>query len=284
MKSIATTLLWVGISLIQFGPAFANEKLPLKLDLGVHNRRGQTEYLQGQPISGTLSLLNAQVRRAEEEATEKWRESARKAEKEGKKLPPRQELKVPLHLMVTISKSDFFTLRFGKKGNVFWEETKPFPDVGSGKPLTLGKSPTSYSFKIPLEVCSKLTPGEYWFNATYRNADPAAFVIIIKAAKTDQDQAVLNYELAEYFLRRGEWDTSIKYAQLALGKLPFERDMPYLTLGDAYVGKGELEKAVEAYEKFLKAYEGSQRWHYPSIVRRKVEELKQEIKTKRGPL
>ena len=63
---------------------------------------------------------------------------------------------------------------------------------------------------------------------------------------------VLAYNVAEIFFGRNQTDEAIKNYQLAIQIKP-EWSEPYLKLGYAYLNKGDMAKAIENLQKFLKA-------------------------------
>ena len=295
MKHIKKISLIVGAISLQFSVIVASEELPLALHLNVRTRWGETSFFQGMPIPISVHLVNAQVRRAEEEAKERWRQEAREAEKEGREPPeypaeftvqPSMMIKVAdnnvewfSRVELTIEKIKPTPMKIFQE--IRWAELRVSPESVIEEPVILGKDPVWVTLEITPEMSTQMSPGEYRLIASYPDAEPDTFSISIKVAVTEQERAIVNYELAEYSLRHKEYDKAIELAQQALGKLPIDHDMLYLTLGDAYSGKGELEKAIEAYERFLKTYEGSERWHYPWFVRQKVKELKRKIKAQK---
>jgi tetratricopeptide (TPR) repeat protein len=63
---------------------------------------------------------------------------------------------------------------------------------------------------------------------------------------------VLAYNVAEIFFGRNQTDEAIKNYQLAIQIKP-DWSEPYLKLGYAYLNKGDMAKAIENLQKFLKA-------------------------------
>ncbi|UCE19284.1 MAG: hypothetical protein JSV84_02735 [Gemmatimonadota bacterium] len=295
MKQVIKLLLAVGGITLHCGSAFASEELPLSLHFNVRTRGGETTFLRGMPISLNVTLVNAQVRRAEEEAKRRWREQAREAEKEGREVPDFSEFVAQPSLLMRVSENNIewfsrveLTIERIKPERmpvlqaVRWDELLEEPESVDDEPVILGKVPISVSLRIPPELTEQLSPGDYRVTGSYPEAEPDTSILYIEEPETDDERAVVHYERAEYSLAKKEYDEALKFAQLALGKLSREHDMIYLTLGDAYAGQGELEKAVEAYEHFLQTYEGSERWDYPRVIRQKVEDMKRQIQARKG--
>jgi len=62
---------------------------------------------------------------------------------------------------------------------------------------------------------------------------------------------ILAYNVAEIFFGRGQTDKAIEYYQLATQIKP-EWSEPYLKMGYAYLNKGDMAKAIEKLNEFLK--------------------------------
>jgi len=62
---------------------------------------------------------------------------------------------------------------------------------------------------------------------------------------------ILAYNVAEIFFGRGQTDEAIKNYQLAIQIKP-EWSEPYLKIGYAYLNKGDMKKAVDSLNEFLK--------------------------------
>ncbi|MBN2344956.1 MAG: tetratricopeptide repeat protein [Candidatus Aminicenantes bacterium] len=62
---------------------------------------------------------------------------------------------------------------------------------------------------------------------------------------------ILAYNVAEIFFGRNQTDKAIEYYQLAT-KIKPEWSEPYLKMGYAYLNKGDMKKAVEQLNEFLK--------------------------------
>jgi tetratricopeptide (TPR) repeat protein len=62
---------------------------------------------------------------------------------------------------------------------------------------------------------------------------------------------ILAYNVAEIFFGRGQTDKAIEYYQLAIQIKP-EWSEPYLKMGYAYLNKGDMAKAIEKLNEFLK--------------------------------
>lgn len=67
---------------------------------------------------------------------------------------------------------------------------------------------------------------------------------------------ILAYNVAEIFFGRNQVDDAIKYYQLAIQIKP-EWSEPYLKIGYAYLNKGDMAKAIESLNEFLKRDPGS---------------------------
>jgi tetratricopeptide (TPR) repeat protein len=62
---------------------------------------------------------------------------------------------------------------------------------------------------------------------------------------------ILAYNVAEIFFGRNQTDKALEYYQLAI-KIKPEWSEPYLKMGYAYLNKGDMAKAVEKLEEFVK--------------------------------
>jgi tetratricopeptide (TPR) repeat protein len=291
MKTKMKVLIFLAASVLQSSLAIAQSE-PLSVHLNVRTRWGETTFLQGVPIRITVSLLNAQVRRAEEDRMAQWREQARQAEAQGRTISPLQPYEPPAELLVRLSGSSNIDWLSGMQIHVSrvslnteqvlkdfrWSDNRVFPETVEASEIVLGKYPVWATYEIPPNVSAKLEPGEYRVTVTYPNAAPDTFNFKIKVVENDKERAVFNYEYAEYNLRLGKYDEAIKFAQLALGKLAIDHDKLYLTLGKAYEGKGALAAAVEMYERFLQTYERSETWGFPSMLRGHVEDLRRQLR------
>lgn len=265
---------------------------PLSAHLSVRTRWGETTFLHGVPIRVTVSLLNAQVRRAVDARTEQWREQAKQAEAQGRTISPLQPYEPPAELLVRVGGSSNIDWLSGIQIYVSrvslspeqvlkdfrWNDNRVFPETVESGEVVLGKYPVWATYEIPPQVSAKLEPGEYRVTVTYPNAAPDTFTFNIKVVENEKERAVFNYEYAEYNLRLGKYDEAIKFAQIALGKLAVDHDRLYLTLGKAYEGKGALATAVEMYERFLQTYERSETWGFPGMLRGHVEDLRRQLR------
>lgn len=265
---------------------------PLSVHLSVRTRWGETTFLQGVPIPLTVSLLNAQVRRAEEARTEQWRERSRQAERQGRTISPLGPYEPPAELLIRLGSGSNVDWLSSVRIQVSlvtpraepvlketrWADWRIFPETVESGEVVLGKHPIWATYEIPPDVSAKLEPGEYRVSVTYPNATPDTFTFKVKPVENEKERAVYHYEKAEYALKKGKYDEAIKFAQLALGKLPNDHDRLYLTLGKAYDGKGALVTAVEMYERFLATYERSETWGFPSMLRGYVEQLKRQLR------
>ena len=295
MNRCLAKLLVAGTLVFQFAPPLLAQEEPLSLHLNARTRSGETRFFQGMPIYITVSLLNAEVRRAQEQAKERWRQEARQAEKEGRMPPPMpSQMEAPSGMEIRVADDNVEWLsrvmlsvyRLADMPQaifqeVDWTERRVFPESVRERDVVLGKDPVWVTLEISPDMSASMPAGQYHIVASYPQAVADTFLIAVRPAETEPEVAVKNYELAEFQLRKNEFDKAIEFAQQAIGKLQFDHDMLYLTLGDAYLGKGQLGEAIEAYERFLATYEGSQVWGYPRFVRQKVEQLKQKIKSGR---
>lgn len=293
-KIIFSLILLINIFLMSQSICIAQE-YPLKVDLNIYNRWGGNNFFQGMPITFTVYLMNELISKAETMAKEQWRLEAQKAEKDGA-IPPeyRPGFTPTPNLMIKISDNNVgwiadikidieqtepFLLKVLQGVN--WFEKRIFPDKIEMREVILGRNPIWATMEVSPEMSATLTVGKHRIIASYPNSSSDTCFFTINIPANESDRAILNYELAEYSLKKGEYSKAIESANKASGKLSIEHDMIYLTLGDAFLGINNLEKAVEAYEEFLKTYESSEVWHYPQIIRQKVEELKRKIKAQK---
>ena len=294
MKSLIIYLSMMGLVIpvkMTHSSATIDEPLQLYISAGTH--WADSEIFQGMPINVTVSLLNANVRRAEEEARNQWLEDAQQAAIDGSEPPPYPyEIDILPDLLIKVADDNVewfsnVTLEVERIepnpqvlfDDVQWTEKMIYPETVEEGEVILERLPIWVTLEISPEMSMELVPGVYQIHASYTNdmASPDTFNMTVKEAETEEEIAILNYVLAEYALKQNNYDSAIAFAQQALNKLPFDNDIIYLTLGDAFTGKGELHKAIDAYEQFLDTYENTGRWGYPQFVRQKLEEIKQKV-------
>ena len=89
----------------------------------------------------------------------------------------------------------------------------------------------------------------------YREADyPGAIEILEQAVQLDATAWKAEWMLASSYLHQGNFEKARDYAQAALKVGKANATPVELFLGEALAGLGEREKAIAAFEAFLKAY------------------------------
>ncbi|MHB8484936.1 MAG: tetratricopeptide repeat protein [Candidatus Acidiferrales bacterium] len=89
----------------------------------------------------------------------------------------------------------------------------------------------------------------------YREADyPGAIEILEQAVQQDATVWKADWMLASSYLHQGNFEKARNYAQAALKAGKTNATPVELFLGEALAGLGEREKAIAAFETFLKAY------------------------------
>jgi tetratricopeptide (TPR) repeat protein len=82
---------------------------------------------------------------------------------------------------------------------------------------------------------------------------------------------ILAYNVAEIFFGNNQTDNAIQYYKLAIQIKP-EWSEPYVKLGYAYLNKGEIAKAVESFNEFLKRDPESAK---AAVIQNLIQSLKQ---------
>ncbi|MEW6209449.1 MAG: hypothetical protein AB1631_13850 [Acidobacteriota bacterium] len=291
MKRLIQMLIIAGILLSQVSNTGLAQSESLGVYVSAWSPRGEAIFLRGAPIQLTVSLVNTAFLQAEAKAREQWLRKFDQAVKEGEEPPPAPEPSEPPQETIKVGNNNFEWIEWVQihverirpnpgpvLEGVRWIDTILFPRTLIAGEVTVGKDPVWATFEITPAMSAGLQPGQYRIAVSYPDASANETMIDIKSVETDGEQATLDYELAKRAVSRSDYDGAIQHAQRAIGKLPSDHDMLYLILGDAYAGKQDWAKAIEAYEKFLNTYEDSETWAYPSFVRNVVERLKEEVR------
>lgn len=296
MKTSIITYLVLWVLFFMFSLPVASQDKSMSVFVSSNTRSGGTAFFQGMPITISIFLSNNEIRRAHEEAIEKWRgleqgsistDSLYQALQHDMYISQDMLLKIAETGERFLSDLDFQMSRTDQDSDepctkFPWKEKIISRSFANDQPLILGKMPFWVTFEFSPDMTIKMTPGEYALRAFYPGAEPGTCSISLAPAISESQKAALYYEQAEYYLRNEkDYQKSIDLARMAEGSLPERHDMIYLTLGNAYMGLGDLENAVTAYERFLKTYEGASGWNYPSLVRGKVNQLKSLISAKK---
>ncbi|MBD3160749.1 MAG: hypothetical protein GF346_01280 [Candidatus Eisenbacteria bacterium] len=276
--------------------AFAADE-PLELVVYTPSRLGEWRFLQGAPIEITVSLVNASLRQARQAEIDAWREAVRDAERIDASPPARPETGEPdPGLLIPIGRDDlewFSRVQLSVERlpadpdaqepiavltDVDWQELRIAPEQAVEGEVLLADDPVWVSLRIRSEVVGTLAPGRYRVTATMPGADAGEQIIVVDAPRDAHERAVLAHELAKESLRDGDPDAALAYAEQALAGLEIDADVAYLTIGKAYLAKGDLQEAIAAYEGFLAAYEQEERWEdFPQLIRHLVEDLTARI-------
>jgi tetratricopeptide (TPR) repeat protein len=274
-------------------PAYAGEGEPLSVTVVAESHWGSNTFTRGAPLDISIFISNNLVRRSRQHAAADERAERQQAEKSGiRALPGQPSVQDSTDTVIRIADngSGFFSkinLSLTKvdflSGDdilpVDWQEMVIVTSFSPGDPVIVGEYPVWITLEFSPEKSSGLLPGSYLLSVSYPGAESGSLAFRVTDAANEAEQAMLDYELAEYFLRQQDYHKAVDHARKALNRLTVEHDMLYLTLGDAYMGLNKSVKAIESYEKFLTTYENYRGWEYPSVVRQTVNALKQEINT-----
>jgi len=155
----------------------------------------------------------------------------------------------------------------------------------------LGERPLSSVWCIPPKYSSQLSPGTYELVARYNTSDVDNARIVkgdlvgvrdFRVVKpTDSKEAAVQYAcvMTRYHLKKKEWDKAIDYAKKALSiDESYDSHLTYYYLAKAYDQKESWKDALVTYEKFLKHHPDSGISPYPSMVRQRIQVLRQKLK------
>ncbi|HIE58733.1 MAG TPA: tetratricopeptide repeat protein [Persephonella sp.] len=97
-----------------------------------------------------------------------------------------------------------------------------------------------------------------------------------KALESDPNNPLGNFGLGMEYFKQGDYENAIIYLNKYLS-LHDDEGAGYRTLAQCYVNLGEIEKAIETYERGIQQ---ATKYNHPSMV----EEFKQEIETLKSML
>jgi len=294
-----------GLGILSGAESVRAEIEPLDLIVHAPSELGSWRFLQGAPFELTVSLVNAEARRAEEAAKQDWIRQVREASQMGAPLPdhpgiyevaPELQITVGADNMVWFADLIVSAERLGPIGsgantgsssttdgepvltNLLWSDLRTTPTERVDGEVVLELDPVWTTMTIPPSVTENLAPGRYRFTATKSGATTGTLDVVIQNAQTREELGQLHLEQARYALRSGNPEDAVVLAQLALTEVDLDRDVIRLTLGQAYAATGQLEPALENLEAFLAAYENEERWEeFPLAIRNYVEDLKLQI-------
>ena len=285
----ALALALIALSFVVSGLRAADE--PLQLIVHAPSELGDWRFLQGAPIDLTVSIVNVAARAAEEEATQRWLDEVREAERVDGPAPARQSFTLPSEAWLSLGPDnatwyETVSIRVEQLTptprsvltDLAWENVRTMPTERREGELRLGLDPVWTTLSIPPEVTSTLEPGRYRFTASRPGSVGGQLEIVIQLPRNNHQRGLLHHEQALHALRTGDPDQAIELAELAITELEIDPKVASLTLGQALAVKGALEDAVEAIEAFLIAYEAEERWEeFPQAIRNYVEDLKAQI-------
>jgi len=267
--------------------------LPLAVTLSVSSPRGEARLLERTPLLMTISIVNARVQRLDEQALEQWRRAAENAERVGAQVPdlpgsfevpPEAAFRLAAAGENWLARAGLVLERLDPASRVLFDSsagTLPGPTAREktrSTEIVLGRDPAFCTVETGDAINSDLLPGDYRIVATFPDADPDTVLIRVAAMQTERDAGEREYELAEYFLGRGDLPVALEHAHNALGRVGDLESMLRLTLGDIYMGMGDLRSALESYDAFLLEHEASPRWSYPELIRGRVTQIKKRLR------
>ncbi len=97
-----------------------------------------------------------------------------------------------------------------------------------------------------------------------------------KALEKDPNNPLGNFGLAMEYYNQGDYTNAIKYLEKYLS-LHEDEGAAYRTLAQCYLNLGDIEKAIESYEKGIKQ---AAKFNHPTMV----QEFTQEIETLKSML